>query len=346
MLGLNPDSSGIMQVCPPWERPEYQPSYRRAVWPNGAVATLYSAEEPERLRGPQHDFAWGDEPASWMKGEEVLSNIQFGLRRGLAQLILTGTPKPTPLIRKLVRNPEVVITRGTMYDNPTLTPSAVQRLREQYEGTRLGRQELGGELLDDNPDALWTYDMIDQDRIKPLEYAKAVTRGDIQIGRGVVAVDPAVSANKNSNETGIIYGHIDRKKPAHLYVVADATVGGVRPEAWAKAAIKTYKYYEADRVVGEVNNGGDLVEANLRNFDRSVSYKQVRATKGKILRAEPVSALYEQHRVHHVGNFPQLEDQMTEYDGTQSSPDRLDALVWMATELIVTGSKTRNLVTW
>ena len=188
--------------------------------------------------------------------------------------------------------------------------------------------------------------MIDHDRISPLEYAKSVTRGDIQIGRGVVAVDPAVSANKNSNETGIIYAHVDRNKPAHLYVVTDATVGGVRPEAWAKAVIKTYKYHEADRVVGEVNNGGDLVESNLRNFDRSISYKQVRATKGKILRAEPVSALYEQHRVHHVGNFPQLEDQMTEYDGTQTSPDRLDALVWAATELIVTGSKARSLVTW
>jgi phage terminase large subunit-like protein len=344
MLGLDPDSSGLLQVCPPWNRPVYQPSYRRAVWPNGVVATLYSAEEPERVRGPQHNFFWGDEPASWPKGIDMLSNIQFGLRREPAQLLMTGTPKPgNPLVKELMKQ-ATVITRGTMYENTALSASAVEALRSQYEGTRLGRQELGGELLDDNPDALWTYDMIDKDRMSPVEYARKVESGAIQIGRGAVAVDPAVTANKNSNATGILYGHLDRQNPPHAYIIEDATMVG-RPDQWSRAVIKTYKTYGADRVIGEVNNGGDLIENTIRQVDKNVSYKTVRATKGKMLRAEPVSALYEKHRVHHVGIFPKLEEQQTEYDGSQESPDNLDALVWLLTHLII-DARRGSFVTW
>lgn len=345
MLGLDPDSSGLLQVCPPWNKPVYEPSKRRAIWPDGTVATLYSAEEPNRLRGPQHGFAWGDEPAAWKDGEEVLSNLQFGLRRGEAKAIFTTTPRATPFVRQLIRLPGVVRTSGSMSENVALSSRAKAAIELQYGGTRLGRQEIYGELLEDNPDALWTYSMIDADRITPEDYAQKILSGAIKMGRGVVAVDPAVTANKASNATGILYGHLDTQSPPHAYIIEDLTFSG-RPEQWATVAVNAYHRHDADRIIGEINNGGDLIENTIRQIDKSVAYKQVRATKGKMLRAEPVSALYEQHRVHHVGNFGPLEQQMTEYDGSQVSPDNLDALVWLLTDLIINAKRFRNLVTW
>lgn len=345
MLGLDPDSSGLLKVCPPWMRPTYEPSKRRAVWPNGAVATLYSAEEPDRLRGPQHDFAWGDEPAAWPDGETVLSNLFFGLRRGEAKAIFTTTPRPTPFVRTLTKLPGVYRTSGHMDENTALTETARQRIKTQYEGTRLGRQEIAGELLEDNPDALWTYSLIDETRISPADYAARVATGQIKIKRSVVALDPAVTSNPDSNATGIIVGHIDTQNPPHAYIIADNTIS-TTPEQWARVAVQSLRTYQADRIVGEVNNGGDLIENTLRQIDRNVPYKTVRATRGKVLRAEPVSALYEQHRVHHVGMFDQLETQMCEYDGSQSSPDRLDALVWCLTDLIIDAKRNRALVSW
>lgn len=341
MCGIDPESSGLLQICPPWNKPEYQPSYRRMLWPNGSVDILYSSEEPKRLRGPQHQFGWGDEPAAWENPESTLSNLLFGLRRGRAQLVLTGTPEPVPHIKKLVLNRRVVITRGTMYDNTSLAPEAIEFLKSQYEGTRLGRQEIYGELLEDNPNALWTEEMIERSRIDPDDFAKAVAQGRITLRRITVNVDPSITGDKKkSDEAGITVTAIDAMGEG--YVLDDVSMIG-RPEAWATKAVQVYLKYEADRIVGEVNQGGDMVENTIRSVKvpgaRNVSYKSVRATRGKMLRAEPVSALYEKNKVHHVGRFQTLEGQMCDYDGDpkKPSPDRLDSLVWGLTDLMVKG---------
>lgn len=358
MLGLKPGSeSGLLQVCPPWDRPQYRPSYREVVWKDGAACTMFSGEEPDRLRGPQHDFAWWDEPAATPSQDEVEAMLLFGLRLGEAKLIMTGTPLPTPMIRRIRRdakntatNPALAtfITTGKMYDNPFLAASSIARLKRLYEGTRLGRQELFGEVLDDNPDALWTQGMIDNYAITPQEFATKVRAGEIKLMRGAVAVDPAVTANKNSNMTGIVSGFIDQQDPPHAYILGDHTLSG-SPSTWAKKAISVLKGMMGDRIIAEVNNGGDMVENTIRQEDPNTPFTSVRATRGKILRAEPVSALYEQGRIHHVremgpadpevennpNHLVALEDQMTTYDGTQESPDRLDALVWLLTDLIV-----------
>lgn len=364
MLGLKPGSeSGLLQVCPPWDRPLYRPSYRECVWPtsprrpNGASATMFSGEEPNRLRGPQHDMAWWDEPAATPSQDEVEAMLLFGLRLGEAKLIMTGTPLPVPMIQRIRRdakntltNPALgtFVTTGTMYDNTFLAPSAIAVLKRKYEGTRMGRQEIYGEVLDDNPDALWSQGMIDNYAITPGEFATRVRSGELRLMRGAVSVDPAVTANKKSNQTGIVNGFIDQQNPPHAYIVGDFTLSA-SPSVWARTAIRVLKGMLGDRIIGEVNNGGDMVENTIRQEDPNVPFTSVRATRGKILRAEPVSALYEQGRVHHVrlpgpadpevdGNpnhLVDLEYQMTTYDGSQESPDRLDALVWLVTNLIV-----------
>lgn len=322
--------SGILAISPPWNRPTYEPSKRRLTWPSGAIATTYSADEPERLRGPQHDAAYCDELASW-RYPEAFDMLQFGLRLGKdPQCVVTTTPKPVKILRDLLAAPTTAITRGSTYDNAAnLAPAFLEAIKAKYEGTRLGRQELFAEMLDDVPGALWKRADLDRLRI-----AEAL----VEYTRVVVAIDPAVTSTDESDETGIVVAA--RGSDSQLYVLADLS-GRYTPDEWATKAVGAYRDYKADRIIGEVNNGGDLIEKTIRTVDRTVSYKAVRATRGKVVRAEPVAALYEQGKAHHVGSFDRLEDQMCTFvtTGFDGSPDRVDALVWAATELVL-GSST------
>jgi phage terminase large subunit-like protein len=332
--------SGILAISPSWNRPTYEPSKRRLTWPNGAIATLYSAEEPDRLRGPQHDAAWGDEIATW-KYPEAFDQLQFGLRLGAnPQAVYTTTPKPVKLVKELVKeaasSSDTVVTRGSTYDNrANLAPTFFAKVVSKYEGTRLGRQELAGELLEDVEGALWSLNLIEAARMTPEVFALA------PVGRTVVAVDPSVTSTEESDEVGIVgamrgNGKCPCGKMDCAYVLRDYS-GKHTPIDWARAGIRMYRELKADRVVAEVNNGGDLVETQFRVVDPNVSYSAVHASKGKRTRAEPIEALYEQGRVHHVGPFPQLEDELTQWvpDIGLPSPGRLDALVWGLTELML-----------
>jgi phage terminase large subunit-like protein len=325
--------SGILAISPPWERPRYEPSKRRLTWPNGAVATLFSADEPERLRGPQHDTAWCDELASW-RYPEAWDMLMFGLRLGSdPRVVVTTTPRPTKLIRQLIVDPTVVVTRGATHENRgNLAPAFLGQIIRKYQGTRLGRQELEAELLEDLPGALWNRGMIEAVRAS----AHPV------LTRIVVAIDPAATSGAGADETGIIVAGKDAV--GRGWVLADIS-GRYQPTEWAKTAISAYRAHSADRIVAEVNNGGEMIEATLRMIDPNAAFAAVRASRGKVTRAEPVAALYEQGRVHHLGTFPQLEDQMcafTRYGkdniGATAlgySPDRVDALVWAITDLLV-----------
>jgi len=325
--------SGILAVSPPWQRPCYEPSKRRLTWPNGAIATLFSADEPERLRGPQHDAAWCDELASW-RHPEAWDMLMFGLRLGTdPRVVVTTTPRSTPLLRRLIADPTVVVTRGTTYENrANLAPAFFGQIIRKYQGTRLGRQELEAELLEDVPGALWNRGMLEGLR------ARAVPT----LSRVVVGIDPAASSTERADETGIIVAGKDAR--GHGWVLADAS-GRYQPAEWARTAVSVYHAHGADRIVAEVNNGGEMVEATLRMIDPNAAFTAVRASRGKVARAEPVAALYEQGRVRHIGVFPQLEDQMCAFTGdvhgnsvvrsAGHSPDRVDALVWALTDLLV-----------
>lgn len=319
-------SAGILAVSPPWNKPKYEPSKRRLTWDNGAIATTYSAEDPDQLRGPEHDWWWGDEIAKWKHAQEAFDNLMFGLRVGAnPRGVGTTTPRPISVIRELLKDPTVHVTKGTTYDNlDNLPPAFFDKIIRKYEGTRLGRQELDAELLEDVPGALWTYGLIEQGRVDVAP----------ELQRIVIAIDPAVTSHDDSDETGIIAAGLGID--GHGYILDDKSLRG-SPDAWASVAIALYHALGADRVVAEVNNGGDMVESTLRIVDSNVSYTKLHASRGKIARAEPVSALYEQGRVHHVGPFPHLEDQMCLYvpGEAKKSPDRMDALVWALTELIV-----------
>lgn len=327
--------SGILASSPPWNMPRYEPSKRKVTWPNGSFALCFSAEEPRRLRGPQFFAAWCDELAAWKYDQDTFDMLQFGLRLGKKpRQVVTTTPRPTKIIKELRKDKTVVVTTGTSYENRrNLAVSFFDRIVSKYEGTRLGRQELNAEILDDNPNSFWTLTRIDLLRV---DYPPPLMRV-------VVGVDPAVSSNPNSDETGIVVCGLGYD--GHGYVLDDRSLVG-SPEEWGISSVEAYRSWEADRIVAEVNNGGDLVESNIRAIDRSVSYKAVHASRGKAVRAEPVSALYEQGKVHHVGAFPALEDQMTQYDPTvsgQPSPDRMDALVWGLTELMLKDSGHHRL---
>ncbi len=324
--------SGLLSIYPPGKRPRYESSKRRLTWSNGAIATTYSAEEPDQLRGPQHDGAWCDEIAKW-RYPDAWDQLMFGLRLGDdPRCVATTTPRPVKLIKELLADPSTVVTRGSTYENlANLAPSFAQKIIRKYEGTRLGRQELNAEVLEDVAGALWNRAMLDALRVKAAPF----------LARIVVAIDPAVSSGEDADETGIVAAGVGSE--GHAYVLSDGS-GRYTPEGWAKEAVAMYRRFRADRVVGEVNNGGDMVEATLRVIDPGVSYRAVRASRGKVVRAEPIAALYEQGRVHHVGAFAQLEDQMcaftTDFDRRAYgySPDRVDALVWALTEL--TASQT------
>jgi predicted phage terminase large subunit-like protein len=327
--------SGILACAPPWNRPDYEPSKRRLTWKNGAMATTYSADEPDRLRGPQHTRAWCDEIAAWRYGPETWSNLMFGLRLGDdPKWVATTTPKPVRLVRELLDQKNVVLTKMTTYDNAAnLAPAFMDEIIGKYEGTRLGRQELMAELLEDVPGALWTRTQIDELRVKE----------EPDMVRIVVAVDPAVTSGEEADLTGIIVA--GRGTDGQGYVLEDLTCRK-SPDAWAQDVVAAYHRWKADRVVAEVNNGGDLVETILRTVSGNVSYKAVHASRGKRVRAEPIAALYEQGKVHHVGTFPDLEDQMTMYvpDQYDGSPDRVDAMVWAFTELILENKRSRFAV--
>lgn len=332
--------SGLLAICPPWNRPLYEPSKRRLTWRSGAMASLYSADEPDRLRGPQHDAAWTDELAAW-RYPEAWDQLMFGLRIGAdPRVVVTTTPRPTPLIRQLIALPTTAVTRGTTYENRSHLPSAFyDSIVRQYEGTRLGQQELLAELLDDNPGALFRRDDIESARVREAP----------PLIRIVVAIDPAVSSGETSNETGIVVVGLGIDFEA--YVLADLS-GRFTPYEWARKAVDAYHVHRADRIIAERNQGGALVESNLRTVDPRIPYKGVTATRGKTTRAEPVAGLYEQRRVHHVGCFSKLEDQMCAWDPSaeapkgrresvmaaasrSTSPDRMDALVWALTELLI-----------
>ena len=335
--------SGIIACSPPWFKPLYEPSKRRLTWPNGALAFTFNAIEPDQLRGPQFDFAWGDELAKWRYAQETFDNLQFGLRLGRRpRQIFTTTPRPIKIVRDMVNDPTVFVTKGSTLDNSAnLASSFIAQVRRKYEGTRLGRQELEAEILMDTPGALWTRKMIEDAYLRPYEGPFPID----MFSRIVVSIDPAITNEEGSDETGIVVAGI-RKTDDHVIVIEDAS-GRMSPTEWAMKAVALYRKYSADRIVAEVNQGGDMVETTVRMVDVNVSYKAVHASKGKVARAEPVSALYEQGRVHHMGSFASMEDQMSQFTRDFDkktmgfSPDRVDALVWAITELkIDTGDGT------
>jgi phage terminase large subunit-like protein len=338
--------SGLLNVFPPHQRPEYEPSKCKVTFSTGATAHLYSADEPDRLRGVQHGKAWCDEVSTWRRGTEAWRNLLLGLRLGKRpQVIAACTPRPNALTIELlkgglVQSGQAVVTRGSSHENAANLPSSYSRtILSPYEGTRLGRQEIEGELLEDVPGALWNYDLLDDCRIE---------KAPDDLVRVVVAIDPAVSMGEASNETGLLV--VAQGADRHGYVLADGS-GKYSPAGWAERAKWLKNQHHADCYVCEVNNGGDLVEATLRTLDPHGKVIKVHASHGKLVRAEPVAALYEQRKMHHVDPhgdaFRILEDQMTSYvpgmpapreDFTKrgwTSPDRMDALVWGCHELFL-----------
>jgi predicted phage terminase large subunit-like protein len=325
--------SGILSVGPPTERPEFEPSTRRIVYANGGIVHLFSAEEPDRLRGPNLDGYWIDELTSMPNGgSEVWDTLQMALRipgpKGHAPCgIITTTPKNQKLLKHIMASPTTVITTAKTKDNAAnLDTSTMAFLYERYEGTRLGRQELEAELIEDTEGALWTPALIDACRIKRSDQPDNFLRI-------VVAVDPPGGSSKSNAECGIIVAALGKDR--HGYVLADLS-GRLSPEQWARKVVGAYHGYKADKIVAEQNFGGAMVESTIRSLDSRVPIKMVVASRGKQIRAEPVASWYEQHRVHHVGEFPALEDQMAGWDPAESgpSPDRVDALVWALTELM------------
>lgn len=316
--------SGLISVLPREAVRTWNRSLGELILVNGTRYKTFSADEPERLRGPQHNRAWGDELAAW-RYPEAWDQLMFGLRLGQnPQAVVTTTPKPTTLVKSLVAASTSLVTRGSTFDNAAnLAPSALAILKLRYEGTRLGRQELEAEILGDLPGALWSLSNLDAYRLREAP----------PLGRIVVAVDPAVTATEASDEHGIIVAGIAEQRGI---VLEDASLSG-SPNEWARRVVSLYRSWNADAIVIEVNQGGDMVAHTIRTIDPNVKIKEVRASRGKHVRAEPIAALYEQGRVAHVGSFPALEAQMTQmtasgYEG-EGSPDRVDALVWAMTEL-------------
>lgn len=325
--------SGILACHPKDFRPVYEKTNRKLTWPNGAVAYLYNATEPDQLRGPQHDAAWADELAKFRYMQETYDQLAFGLRLGPhPRLVITTTPRPLPLIKKLISDPTVYVTKGSTLDNAAnLAPQFIAQIIDRYGGTRLGRQEIEGEILSDIPGALFKREDIDDTRLKEVP-------ADLE--RVLVAVDPAASSNEGSDENGIVVVGLGRDSDGYArgYILEDGSLRG-SPEEWANKAVSLYRKWQADKIVAEKNNGGEMVEHVIRSVDRSLPVKLVHASRGKIIRAEPISALYEQQRIHHCGRFDLLEDQMCMFsidnirDANNGSPDRVDALVWGLSEL-------------
>lgn len=322
-------ASGIARIARRL-RPEVEISRRRIVWPNGAIAQIFSSEDPESLRGPQFHYAWCDELAKWKHAEDTFDMLQFALRLGTRpRQLVTTTPRAVPLLKRLMGDADTVVSRLSTADNrPNLAPGFIAALERRYGGTRLGRQELGGELIEDREDALWRRDRLEALTVRLIEPLRRI----------VVAVDPPAGSGPASVCGIVVAGLMDNARAA---VLADCSVEGQSPADWARAVVAAFRRFEADRVVAEVNQGGDMVSAMLKSVDARLPLSLVRATRGKFLRAEPVAALYEQGRVVHAGRFVELEDQMCDFgpEGLSSgrSPDRLDALVWALTALMLEG---------
>jgi len=337
--------SGFLSVCWKGDKtyagkkmgfPEWSPTKRTLTWENGAQVQFFSAEEPERLRGPQFELAWCDETAAWNKDIDTWQMLQFCMRLGKhPRIMVTTTPKPTKLIRQILKDPKTIITTGSTFDNSAnLAKTYLTAVKEQYEGTRLGKQELYAEVLEEAQGALWTTAMLDEASVKLDDVP--------DLSRIVVALDPAVTSNAESDMTGIVVAGIDVNGIA--YVLGDYT-DRLSPQGWASKAIELYHLHQADRIVAEVNQGGDMVKTTIHGEDDTVPYKAVRASRGKFARAEPISALYERGLVKHVANpkdeasLNELEIQMRTWEplGSIGSPDRLDALVWAITDLSLNG---------
>lgn len=332
--------SGLLHVGLPQDRPTYEPSKRRLTWPNGAVGTLFSSEEPDRLRGPQHDTVWCDELAAWKYLRATWDMLAFGFRLGTPRGIITTTPRPTEVLKELLADPDVVLTKGSTFDNAAnLAPGFLTRLKKRYEGTRLGRQELEAQLLEDTPGALWTLATFERNRVVVAP----------ELVRVAVAVDPQAADPKanpddeNAAETGIVAGGIDAAGEG--YVLRDAS-GRLSPAEWGERAVMLHDELRADHITVEVNQGGAMAVHVLtsaaeklwrekKRTARTVVVRQVHASRGKATRAEPVSSLDEQGRIHHVGTFAKLEDQCATWVPGLKSPDRLDARVWLFTDLMV-----------
>lgn len=320
--------SGIRACCPPDRRPEYVSTRRSLEWPNGCKALLFSAEDPEALRGASGSVAWWDELAKSRYAADGWENLMYGLREATPKILVTTTPRPVQLIRDLLNDPTTHLTRGSTRDNEAnLSDVFINKIIKPREGTRLGRQEIDGELLLDVPGALWTLDLIERNR---------VDAPPVEFDRIVVAVDPPATAG--GDECGIVAaGLVGSRSDGTVYVLDDQSEGGLSPNQWAAKAIRLYEDVGADRIVIETNQGGDMAENTLRQVSPNVPIKRVHASKGKRTRAEPVSALSEKGRVRHVGLLKELEDQMTSYTGStrDKSPDRMDAFVYAVTELVL-----------
>ncbi|HHN67400.1 MAG TPA: hypothetical protein ENK15_05110, partial [Thermopetrobacter sp.] len=322
--------SGLLGLdWPAGLRPHHEPSRRQLRWPNGVLAQVFSADEPDSLRGPQFHLAWCDEIGRWKKGEQVWDMLMMGLRLGENPRVLaTTTPAPVPLIRRLLNDPAVWRSHATTAHNAAnLGPGFFSAMQARYGGTRLGRQELDGEFIDDAEDGLFRRARIERARLRKDQVP--------ELQRIVVAVDPPASAAAAGSCCGIVVA--GRDQAGRFYVLEDASRANARPLAWARAAMDALRAHEADRIVAEVNQGGDMVEELLRQITPDAPFQAVRATRGKQVRAEPVAALYEQGRVHHVGAMPELEDQLVDFErliAAGKSPDRADALVWAITALM------------
>lgn len=327
--------SGLLSILPKACVANWNRSLGELELWNGSRFKLFSATEPERLRGPQHHRVWGDELASWPE-PEAFDQALFGLRLGNnPQLVLTTTPKPTPLVRRIVKMPGAVLTRGTTFDNAENLPEGtLAHLRERYEGTRIGRQELYAELLEDVQGALWTAELIEGQRMRAVP----------EMSRVVVGVDPSgTKGDGEGDDIGIVVAGKGKGSPERYYVLQDASCQ-LSPDGWARRVATTYDRWAANRVVVERNFGGAMVEAVLRTAAKNLPIKMVTASRGKVVRAEPIAALYEQQKVFHCGAFDAMEDQMcgmtaAGYVG-DGSPDRVDALVWALTELTFGSSYT------
>ena len=331
--------SGILAVSPPHERPTYLPTRRRLEWPNGAVGYIYTASEPEEIRGPEHDLAWGEEVAAWQYGKESWSNLQLTMRYGVfPRTVITTTPKPKKFLRDILDLPGCVHTTGSTYENKdNLAPPFMQQIIQEFEGTHRGLQELEGIFLDEMPGALWTRDVLESTRV-----AQAP-----ELARIVIGVDPAITSKAESDETGIIAVGVTATNPPEGFVLADRS-GRYSPDGWAREVIELYNELGADRVIAESNQGGEMVRHTIETVrgvsrdgapldGRRVAVRLIHASQSKIVRAEPISAKWEQGRAHMVGTFPELEDQLCQWNplSGEKSPDRLDAMVHALKESMV-----------